>query len=74
MDRNTELASVIRNLPRAPKILVVGDMMLDRYTTGIAERVSQEAPVLVLNSRSVEHRLGGAASACHMVSALDQTR
>ena len=70
MDRNTELASVIRNLPRAPKILVVGDMMLDRYTTGIAERVSQEAPVLVLNSRSVEHRLGGAASACHMVSAL----
>ncbi|MFC1757631.1 D-glycero-beta-D-manno-heptose 1-phosphate adenylyltransferase [Planctomycetota bacterium] len=70
MDRNADLAVVLKNLPPSPKILVVGDMMLDRYTTGIAERISQEAPVLVLNSQSVEHRLGGAASVCHMVSAL----
>lgn len=67
----THLSDVVDRLAKRPKILVVGDMMLDRYTTGIAERISQEAPVLVLSSNSVEHRLGGAASVCHMVSALD---
>ena len=40
----------------------VGDIILDRYTWGNAERVSPEAPVLVLNSDIHEVRLGGAAS------------
>ena len=70
MDCESDLFGVLNHLPPTPRLLVVGDMMLDRYTTGIAERISQEAPVLVLNSKSVEHRLGGAASVCHMVSAL----
>ncbi|MCA9213107.1 MAG: D-glycero-beta-D-manno-heptose 1-phosphate adenylyltransferase [Planctomycetales bacterium] len=70
MDCTTDLSSVVNNLPSNPRILVLGDLMLDRYTTGIAERVSQEAPVLVLSSKSVEHRLGGAASVANMVAAL----
>ena len=33
-----------------PRILVVGDLMLDRYVWGDAERISQEAPVLLLRA------------------------
>ena len=39
-------------------------MMLDKYFYGNAERVSPEAPVLVLHYQSEELRLGGAANVC----------
>lgn len=55
---------------RAPRVLVIGDLMLDRYTWGDAERLSQEAPVIVLNADTQDSRLGGAANVCHMLSAL----
>ena len=45
-----------------PRVLVVGDVILDRYITGSAERVSPEAAVIVLRADSDEVRLGGAAS------------
>ncbi|MDA1074570.1 MAG: bifunctional D-glycero-beta-D-manno-heptose-7-phosphate kinase/D-glycero-beta-D-manno-heptose 1-phosphate adenylyltransferase HldE [Proteobacteria bacterium] len=44
------------------RILVVGDVMLDRYWYGTAARVSQEAPVPVVNVDRVEDRPGGAAN------------
>lgn len=44
------------------RILVFGDIILDRYTWGDAERVSPEAPVMVLRAADREVRLGGAAS------------
>ena len=47
---------------RNARVLVVGDIMLDRYTWGNASRVSPEAPVLVLRAEEEEVRLGGAAS------------
>ena len=53
-----------------PRILVVGDLMLDRYVWGDAERISQEAPVLLLRADQREHRLGGAASVATMLRAL----
>lgn len=43
-------------------VLVVGDVMLDRYWQGPADRVSPEAPVPVVHVRSDEHRPGGAAN------------
>jgi D-beta-D-heptose 7-phosphate kinase/D-beta-D-heptose 1-phosphate adenosyltransferase len=43
-------------------ILVIGDLMLDRYTCGVAERVSPEAPILVVKTTSREVRLGGAGN------------
>ncbi len=43
-------------------ILVLGDVMLDRYWQGQAERVSPEAPVPVINVAQEEHRPGGAAN------------
>jgi len=54
-----------------PRILVVGDLMLDRYIWGDVGRVSQEAPILVLNADQHEDRLGGAANVANMLSALE---
>ncbi|HEV3023713.1 MAG TPA: D-glycero-beta-D-manno-heptose 1-phosphate adenylyltransferase [Pirellulales bacterium] len=54
-----------------PRILVLGDLMLDRYTWGNAERVSQEAPVIVLRADQHEARLGGAANVANMLAALE---
>jgi D-beta-D-heptose 7-phosphate kinase/D-beta-D-heptose 1-phosphate adenosyltransferase len=54
-----------------PRILVVGDLILDRYVWGYAERISQEAPVPLLRADQREHRLGGAASVATMLRALD---
>jgi len=53
-----------------PRILVVGDLILDRYVWGDAERISQEAPVPLLRADRREHRLGGAASVATMLRAL----
>src|SRR5438128_1724621 len=53
-----------------PRILVVGDLILDRYIWGYAERISQEAPVPLLRADQREHRLGGAASVATMLAAL----
>jgi D-beta-D-heptose 7-phosphate kinase/D-beta-D-heptose 1-phosphate adenosyltransferase len=53
-----------------PKIVVVGDLILDRYIWGLAERISQEAPVPLLRADHREHRLGGAASVATMLRAL----
>jgi D-beta-D-heptose 7-phosphate kinase/D-beta-D-heptose 1-phosphate adenosyltransferase len=53
-----------------PRVLVVGDLILDRYVWGNAERISQEAPVILLRADRREERLGGAASVAMMLSAL----
>ena len=54
-----------------PKILVLGDISLDRNTGGDAERVSPEAPVLVLKVDTHEVRLGGAASVASLLRGLE---
>ena len=56
-----------------PRALVLGDLILDRYTRGDAERISQEAPVVVLRADESESRLGGAANVCAMLRGLDVT-
>lgn len=49
------------------RILLAGDLILDRYVYGDAERISPEAPVPVLRRRHVEERVGGAGSvAAHL--------
>src|SRR5262245_47853628 len=53
-----------------PRVLVVGDLMLDRYIWGNAARISQEAPVLLLHADRREERLGGASSVATMLRAL----
>ncbi len=53
-----------------PRVLVIGDLMLDRYVWGNAERISQEAPVILLRVDRREERLGGASSVATMLRAL----
>ena len=57
------------SLQRA-RILVVGDVMLDRYWFGDVSRISPEAPVPVVKVGKNEERLGGAANVARNVAAL----
>ena len=44
------------------KVLVIGDIILDEYIFGVAERISPEAPVPIVLERSRMAKLGGAAN------------
>lgn len=55
---------------RKARILVVGDIMLDRYWFGEVERISPEAPVPVVHVARREDRLGGAANVARNARAL----
>ncbi|MBA2410100.1 MAG: bifunctional D-glycero-beta-D-manno-heptose-7-phosphate kinase/D-glycero-beta-D-manno-heptose 1-phosphate adenylyltransferase HldE [Gammaproteobacteria bacterium] len=52
------------------RVLVVGDLMLDRYWYGTTSRISPEAPVPVVNVGKVEERAGGAGNVALNVAAL----
>jgi D-beta-D-heptose 7-phosphate kinase/D-beta-D-heptose 1-phosphate adenosyltransferase len=54
----------------APRILVVGDLILDRYVWGEVSRISPEAPVQILDAAREELRLGGAANVAHNAAVL----
>src|SRR6059058_4122549 len=64
-----DLIELVQNLGQ-PRVLVVGDVMLDRYVWGDAARLSQEAPVLLLHADHREERLGGASSVATLLRAL----
>jgi D-glycero-beta-D-manno-heptose-7-phosphate kinase len=55
---------------RAARILVVGDVMLDRYWFGDVSRISPEAPVPVVKVERSEERPGGAANVARNIAAL----
>ena len=52
------------------RVLIVGDVMLDRYWFGEVSRISPEAPVPVVKVERVEERPGGAANVARNVAAL----
>ncbi|MBC7501584.1 MAG: D-glycero-beta-D-manno-heptose-7-phosphate kinase [Herminiimonas sp.] len=54
----------------AARILVVGDVMLDRYWFGEVSRISPEAPVPIVRIERREERLGGAANVARNAAAL----
>src|SRR5262245_35386868 len=66
---SADLIDLVQRLGQ-PRVLVVGDLMLDRYIWGDAERISQEAPVILLHADKREERLGGASSVASMLRAL----
>jgi D-beta-D-heptose 7-phosphate kinase/D-beta-D-heptose 1-phosphate adenosyltransferase len=66
---SADLIDLVQRLGH-PRVLVVGDVMLDRYVWGDAERISQEAPVILLHADKREERLGGASSVATMLRAL----
>ncbi|MFM2007208.1 MAG: lipopolysaccharide biosynthesis protein RfaE, partial [Pseudomonadota bacterium] len=52
------------------RILVIGDLMLDRYWHGGASRISPEAPVPVVRVSDIEERAGGAGNVALNIAAL----
>jgi rfaE bifunctional protein kinase chain/domain len=66
---NPAEASALQALPGV-RILIVGDVMLDRYWFGEVSRISPEAPVPIVRIEKREERLGGAANVARNASAL----
>ncbi len=66
---NRPLPQVLNTLGD-PRVLVVGDIVLDRYLTGAVERISPEAPIQVLRVEREEERLGCAGSVAQMTAVL----
>src|SRR5215831_10353694 len=64
--RACELIARLRGVP----VLVVGDVMIDRFIVGRVTRISPEAPVPIVRFESEYARLGGAANVAHNLSAL----
>ena len=52
------------------KVLVVGDVMLDRYWFGDVSRISPEAPVPVAKIARIDQRAGGAANVARNIASL----
>jgi rfaE bifunctional protein kinase chain/domain len=52
------------------KIMVIGDLILDKYVYAKTSRISREAPVLILSEDSVEHKLGGAGNTINNLNEL----
>src|SRR4051812_50224909 len=66
----TRLIELVERLPRS-RVLLVGDLMMDRYLYGDVERISPEAPVPVLHFQREELRLGGAGNVANNLLALN---
>src|SRR5512136_923768 len=67
-----ELAALADLLPRLSRgtVVVVGDFVADEYVYGETERVSREAPVLVVRYERSELKAGGAGNAAQNLAAL----
>ena len=69
MDKE-KLIDLIKKIGES-KILVVGDLALDEMVYGDTERISREAPVLILQHTHTKFILGGASNAAHNVSEIN---
>ncbi len=65
------MSAKLNDVLHAVRILVVGDVMLDRYWFGAVNRISPEAPVPIVQVQKREERLGGAANVARNAAALD---
>ena len=70
--REPELSSLAELLPafRRTEVVVVGDFVADEYVYGETDRVSREAPVLIVRYESSELKAGGAGNAAQNLAAL----
>ncbi|MGD0104961.1 MAG: D-glycero-beta-D-manno-heptose-7-phosphate kinase [Rhodopila sp.] len=64
-----ELAAIVRTF-HAARVLVIGDVILDRYITGSVHRLSPEAPIPVLRPADNRSTLGGAANVALNIATL----
>ena len=69
VDRKKLLDFVLNDIAKV-RILVVGDVMLDRYYYGEVTRISPEAPVPINHVTSTKDTLGGSANVAHNLALL----
>lgn len=67
MKANTEF---IKSAFETQKVLIIGDVMIDSYIWGKVDRISPEAPVPIVNVKTREQRLGGAANVALNIQSL----
>jgi D-beta-D-heptose 7-phosphate kinase/D-beta-D-heptose 1-phosphate adenosyltransferase len=68
--QTSELQTLLEHLAR-PRVLVLGDLILDRYVSGDVERISPEAPIPVLNAKSTQEKLGGSGNVAANLRAME---
>ena len=74
MNINTaKLKTIIRGL-KNPRILVIGDLALDEMVYGDTERISREAPVLILQHTYTKYILGGASNAANNAASINDSK
>ena len=68
-----DMQNLLKNLDKLkePKILVIGDFAIDEMIFGQTERISREAPVLILEHTETKIILGTASNAAHNISTLN---
>lgn len=68
-----EKCEILKNLDKLkePKILIIGDFAIDEMVFGQTERISREAPVLILQHSETKIILGTASNAAHNISSLN---
>lgn len=69
MTRNLSTATIVERLKRA-KVVVVGDIMLDRFVEGVVDRISPEAPIPVFCVRHETSMLGAAGNVLRNLATL----
>ena len=72
MRERKKLGSILKSFPRV-RLLVVGDIMMDRSILGKVSRISPEAPVPVVIAETEDFNLGGAANVAHNIHSLGGT-
>jgi rfaE bifunctional protein kinase chain/domain len=72
MKERKKLESILKRFPKV-KLLVVGDVMMDRSVWGKVSRISPEAPVPVVIAEMEDFNLGGAANVAHNIRSLGGT-
>ena len=68
----TNILEILENFKKL-NVLIVGDVMIDRYLHGKVNRISPEAPVPIVELQKQEDRLGGAANVALNIKALGAT-
>jgi rfaE bifunctional protein kinase chain/domain len=68
--KTAERLSGVVNAFRGRRVLVIADLVADEFVYGKVERISREAPVLILRYDTTDLRLGGGANAVHNICSL----
>ena len=63
LNKQNLLKALAKMANAKPKLIVIGDLILDEYLIGYPERISREAPVLILEYKENYYKLGGASNA-----------